>query len=93
MIVLQSCLAAIWLNLASLKSRIWPALVVVIGVACVVGVLLSMLSMTMGLRQSWLRAGRPDRGVDPVSARPGDRAAVGQVEEDPAAVARAGRAR
>ena len=63
MIFLQSCLAAIWLNLASLKSRVWPALAVVIGVACVVGVLLSMLSMTTGLRQAWLRAGHPDRAI------------------------------
>jgi putative ABC transport system permease protein len=63
MIFLQSCLAAIWLNLASLKSRVWPALVVVVGVACVVGVLLSMLSMTMGLRHTWQRAGSPDRVI------------------------------
>jgi putative ABC transport system permease protein len=63
MIFLQSCLAAIRLNLASLKSRVWPALVVVLGVACVVGVLLSMLSMTMGLRQTWQRAGSPDRAI------------------------------
>ncbi len=63
MIFLQSCLAAIWLNLASLRNRIWPALVVVAGVACVVGVLLSMLSMTTGLRQAWQRAGSPDRAI------------------------------
>ncbi len=63
MIFLQSCLAAIRLNLASLKSRVWPALVVVVGVACVVGVLLSMLSMTMGLRHTWQRAGSPDRAI------------------------------
>ena len=63
MIFLQSCLAAIRLNLASLKSRVWPALVVVVGVACVVGVLLSMLSMTMGLRHTWQRAGSPDRVI------------------------------
>jgi putative ABC transport system permease protein len=63
MIFLQSCVAAIWLNLASLKNRVWPALVVVAGVACVVGVLLSMLSMTMGLRQSWQRAGSPGRAI------------------------------
>lgn len=63
MIFLQSCLAAIRLNLASLKSCVWPALVVVVGVACVVGVLLSMLSMTMGLRHTWQRAGSPDRVI------------------------------
>ena len=63
MIFLRSCMAAIRLDLASLKSRIWPALVVVAGVACVVGVLLSMLSMTTGLRQAWLRAGSSDRAI------------------------------
>jgi putative ABC transport system permease protein len=63
MIFLRSCLAAIWLNLASLKQRLWPALVVVAGVACVVGVLLSMLSVTVGLRHAWQRAGSPDRAI------------------------------
>ena len=63
MIFLRACLAAIWLNLASLRQRLWPALVVVAGVACVVGVLLSMLSVTVGLRQAWQRAGSPDRAI------------------------------
>jgi putative ABC transport system permease protein len=63
MIFLRACLAAIWLNLASLKGRIGSALVVVAGVACVVGVLLSMLSVTVGLRQAWQRAGSPDRAI------------------------------
>lgn len=63
MIFLRSCLAVIWLNLVSLKQRLWPALVVVVGVACVVGVLLSMLSMTVGLRHAWQRAGSPDRAI------------------------------
>jgi putative ABC transport system permease protein len=63
MIFLRSCLAAIWLNLMSLKQRLWPALVVVAGVTCVVAVLLSMLSVTVGLRQAWQRAGSPDRAI------------------------------
>lgn len=63
MIFLRACLAATWLNLASLKRRIGSALVVVAGVACVVGVLLSMLSVTVGLRQTWLRAGSPERAI------------------------------
>jgi putative ABC transport system permease protein len=63
MIFLRSCLAVIRLNLASLKQRIWPALVVVVGVACVVGTLLSMLSVTVGLRHTWQRAGNPDRAI------------------------------
>lgn len=63
MILLRTCLAAIRLNLAGLKNRIGPALVIVAGIACVVGVLLSMLSMTMGLRQTWQRAGSPERAI------------------------------
>jgi putative ABC transport system permease protein len=63
MIFLRTCLAATWLNLASLRRRVGSALVVVAGIACVVGVLLSMLSVTVGLRQTWLRAGSPDRAI------------------------------
>jgi len=63
MIFLRACLAATWLNLASLRQRIGSALVVVAGIACVIGVLLSMLSVTVGLRQTWLRAGSPDRAI------------------------------
>ncbi len=63
MTFLRACLAAVWLNLVSLRQRIWPALVVVVGVACVVATLLSMLSMTVGLRHTWQRAGSPDRAI------------------------------
>ncbi len=63
MTFLRACLAAVWLNLAGLRQRIWPALVVVVGVACVVATLLSMLSMTVGLRHTWQRAGSPNRAI------------------------------
>jgi putative ABC transport system permease protein len=63
MTFLRACLAAVWLNLAGLRQRIWPALVVVVGVACVVATLLSMLSMTVGLRHTWQRAGSPERAI------------------------------
>jgi putative ABC transport system permease protein len=70
MTFLRACLAAAWLNLVSLRQRIWPALVVVVGVACVVTTLLSMLSMTVGLRHTWQRAGNPDRAIIlPANAR------------------------
>jgi putative ABC transport system permease protein len=70
MIFPRACLAAVRLNLASLRQRIWPALVVVVGVACVVATLLSMLSMTVGLRHTWERAGSPDRAIIlPATAR------------------------
>jgi putative ABC transport system permease protein len=63
MTFLRACLAAVRLNLAGLRQRIWPALVVVVGVACVVATLLSMLSMTVGLRHTWQRAGSPERAI------------------------------
>jgi putative ABC transport system permease protein len=70
MIFLRACLTAIRLNLAGLRQRIWPALVVVVGIACVVATLLSMLSMTVGLRHTWQRAGSPDRAIIlPTNAR------------------------
>ncbi len=70
MTFLRACLAAVRLNLASLRGRIWPALVVVLGIACVVATLLSMLSMTVGLRHTWQRAGSPDRAIIlPTNAR------------------------
>jgi putative ABC transport system permease protein len=41
------------LGLASLPQRLWPALVIVLSMACVVGVLLSMLSETEGLVRAY----------------------------------------
>ena len=63
MTFLRASLAAVWLNLVSLRQRLWPALIVVVGVACVVATLLSMLSMTVGLRRTWQRAGSPERAL------------------------------
>jgi hypothetical protein len=93
MIFLRACLAAIRLNLASLRQRIWPALVVVVGVACVVATLLSMLSMTVGLRHTWQRAGSPERAIIlPATAqREGDGAvsrAEAQIIKDAPGIAR-----
>jgi len=47
------------LNFRSLRHRLWESLVIVIGMACVSGVLLSMLSMTEGLLDAF------HRNVDP----------------------------
>ena len=58
---MRATLAVTWLTLQSLPRRAVSALVVVAAIACTVGVLLSMLSMTMGLRLSWEKAGSPDR--------------------------------
>lgn len=47
------------LNFQSLRNRIAPSLVIVVGMACVVGVLLSLLSFTTGLLASINRADDP----------------------------------
>ncbi|MBA2589390.1 MAG: ABC transporter permease [Alphaproteobacteria bacterium] len=98
MIFLRAGLAAVRLNLASLRQRIWPALVVVVGVACVVATLLSMLSMTVGLRHTWQRAGSPERAIIlPATAqREGDGAvsrAEAQIIKDAPGIARDARGR
>jgi len=47
------------LNFRNLRQRLWQSLVIVIGMACVSGVLLSMLSMTEGLHNAYLNSGDP----------------------------------
>ncbi|HEX4105860.1 MAG TPA: FtsX-like permease family protein [Rhizomicrobium sp.] len=59
----MNTLRQIWivsaLNFRSLRSRLWQSLVIVVGMACVIGVLLSMLSMTEGLHNAYLNTGDP----------------------------------
>jgi putative ABC transport system permease protein len=48
--------AVVWLiGIGSLRERYVPALVILVGMACVVGVLTSMLSLTAGLARAYLR--------------------------------------
>jgi putative ABC transport system permease protein len=47
------------LNFRSLKQRVWQSLVIVVGMTCVIGVLLSMLSMTEGMNAAYVRNGDP----------------------------------
>ena len=51
------------INLRSLKQRPWASLVVVVGMACVIGVLLSMLSLTEGLMSAYDKTGDPRRAL------------------------------
>jgi putative ABC transport system permease protein len=51
------------LTFSSLKERVWPSLVAVFGIACVVGVLLSMLSVSSGLTRAVDAAANPIRAV------------------------------
>jgi putative ABC transport system permease protein len=51
------------LNLASLSQRVWPSLIIVLSMACVIGVLLSMLAETTGLIHAYESAGSPARAL------------------------------
>src|SRR5580698_9482736 len=51
------------LNLRSLPERLAPSLVVVIGIAGVVGVLVSVLGMATGLSQAFGSTGDPSRAI------------------------------
>jgi len=62
MLIRQSVVLSL-LALAGLKSRLTPALVIVVGMACVVAVLLSMLSVARGFLRSYEIAGDPARAV------------------------------
>jgi putative ABC transport system permease protein len=50
-------------NFKSLKSRIWQSMVIVVGLGATIGVLLSMMSLTAGLRQAYFNSGDPGRAI------------------------------
>jgi putative ABC transport system permease protein len=51
------------LNVKSLKSRLWQSMVIVVGLGATVGVLLSMMSMSAGMRQAYVNSGDPGRAI------------------------------
>jgi putative ABC transport system permease protein len=51
------------LGFTSLRSRFWPSLVIVIGMACAIGVLVSTLSLAVGYVQLERRSGDPGRAI------------------------------
>jgi putative ABC transport system permease protein len=53
------CVIAIW----GLRQRYASAIVIIVGMACVVGVLTSMLSLTAGLKNAYLRSGDATRAI------------------------------
>lgn len=57
--ILTQSAVVLGLGLASLPQRKWSSLVVVVSMACVVGVLLSMLSFTTGMLQAYRAGGDP----------------------------------
>lgn len=61
--MVEQIIAVSVMNLKTLHTRIWSSLVVIVGVAGVVGVLVSVLAMATGLVASMEHAGRPDRVI------------------------------
>jgi putative ABC transport system permease protein len=51
------------LNFRSLKSRFWQSMVIVVGLGATIGVLLSMMSVTAGMRQAYANSGDPGRAI------------------------------
>jgi putative ABC transport system permease protein len=51
------------MNLRNIPSRLGSSLVIVIGIAGVVGVLISVLAMAIGFQQAVNNTGRPDRAI------------------------------
>jgi putative ABC transport system permease protein len=61
--LLRQCLVVFRLGLSGLKVRSAPAFVIVAGMACMVGVLLSMLSVARGFLRIYEIAGDPARAI------------------------------
>ena len=51
------------LNFKSLTSRFWQSMVIVVGLAATIGVMLSMLSVSAGMRQAYYASGDPNRAI------------------------------
>jgi putative ABC transport system permease protein len=60
---LRQVAAVSLIGIGSLRERLGTALVIVFGMACVVGVLTSMLSLTAGLTRAYLRPGDATRAI------------------------------
>lgn len=63
MSALRQIAAVTWMNLQTLPQRLGMALVIVIGIAGVVGVLVAVLALASGLANTLANTGRSDRGI------------------------------
>ena len=63
MTMLRQIVVLTLLNCATIPRRIWQSLVIVVGMACVIAVLLSMLSVTQGLQRAYAAARDPGLAV------------------------------
>jgi putative ABC transport system permease protein len=51
------------LNFRSMTQRFWQSMVIVVGLAATIGVMLSMLSLSAGMRDAYYKAGDPNRAI------------------------------
>jgi putative ABC transport system permease protein len=84
---LKQIFALLRMSLGALRGRLGPTLVIIVGTACVVGVLISMLSMGAGARQLAVNGARADRafvvpGGGQGAATPLSREAVAAIIDD-----------
>ncbi|MDP2326034.1 MAG: ABC transporter permease, partial [Gammaproteobacteria bacterium] len=63
MSALRQIAAVSWMNLQMLPQRLGMSLVIVFGIAGVVGVLIAVLALASGLAQTLANTGRPDRAI------------------------------
>jgi putative ABC transport system permease protein len=63
MSALHQIAAILYIGLGSLRERYTTGLVIVVGMACVIAVLTSMLSLTAGMAQAYLRPGDATRAI------------------------------
>ena len=61
--MLRGTIAITGINLAAIPRRLGSSLVIVIGIAGVVGVLISLLAMAQGFLDTMSHTGRPDRAI------------------------------
>lgn len=63
MLALRQIIAVTLMNLRTIPDRLGSSLVVVIGMACAVGALVSILSMSTGFVQMMMATGSPNRAI------------------------------
>jgi len=61
--ILRQTAAITALNFRNLTQRFWPSMVIVVGLAATIGVLLSMMSVTQGIRQVYINSGDQMRAI------------------------------
>src|SRR6185312_11869275 len=61
--ILRQCAVVLGLGFSGLPRRKWSSLAMVVSMACVIGVLLSMLSFTSGMLRAYGAGGDPDFAV------------------------------